>query len=1716
MSDDSAFFTQASNFISAVSGGVDPRTGLYGINITLGQLVANDRRGPVLPLSLSYSPLNTTDIGFGIGFALGLSSYHGDAQSGLLTLATGERYQVIDGGIQQKKLDNFRFDMSEDNYRILHKDGSVELLGQIGGFCVPSQIFTPSGNNITLHWDVSCGPLRLSNITDETGISLLTLEYTGNSAVLHVLPDQTEGYDVWLTLDNEYHLTELWCNGLGEKDTSLTWNIGYDLLEQSGNSWGPWATSLTWPGGLRESVTYLCGDNAQRFPEGAGFPPLPCVSSITTADMSFSQTQQYDYSDHNFLGYGSSIGWEAQQDNLYSAASDYKYSSTQTYTDDAGVQTTTVRTYNNYHLLESQVTTRNDCVTAQLTEYHIAQNATFDVQPSNYQLPKTTTTTWTRGSGTSAKTRSEITSTTFDDSGNPLKKSTVSKDGSGVCTPIGTDIVWTYYPAGGETADAAAGTGCPAEPNGFIRFIKTMTATPRLTGGYKSPEQVTTYAYVGMETPDDAKEAISLTIMKSRETHCRGKQLLANYDYFYSDKQDKTNGFGRLIKTVDIHYPSGKEGKTYQTTNGTAYTLNAADNALIQTDTLLTHDGLSLTHQQRLSRFTGRVWETVDALGVKDVMEYDMLGRMTKIITAKNTDYENTRTWVYDINADNSTPFSITATDANHNQVRTGYNGAGKMMSTDVCLADDLSQSWKTLKTGSYDSLLRPTSVTNSDYLPMGSGNLESKASQNLSSTLSYDDWGLQHHVATSHDLLHYRVTDPIAMTITAYTVGKNNVRSATTVTRYNLNWVAVQIDVYNNTKDPTAPDFAVQSADSTTSAEFDGLNQLRRQTDELGRVTAFDYDPFGRIAATTLPKVYSDSISAGTQIIRIYSEASPSAWLSDIQVAAENETKSGARGAPVSMGTQDFDGLGRVTSRTSGGRTWTASYSAGTKLKEGAISPGSLHGPDSLTSPNNNRVNYGYIAALGGKLAFAQSAALPQRKEFTYDRATGKLKTAKVKNGSQVENSITNTYTPSGRLSAELFSQATVAAKYTYTAAGEVTSYTDVTKIVQSVTSYDGFGRQTGVSDKDVMITLGYDELDRPNQWVSKDLFTEATLTTTVQWDNLGREKLRTVTSNQSAHSWTLESEWYSNAQVKTKMLKRGGQAVRTENYSYDPRNRLTDYSASGSELPQDEQGNQITSQSFSYDAYGNITSVQSTFADGSKDTLACTYNNPADPCQLTQATHTHPSYETTIPMKYDLNGMLTDDGMGASARTLNYYSSVQEGRLSSATRKLKDASSQSTVYQYDAMGRLIQQDETTLHYRGTTLVNQQKAGDEVRLITGPGGNLAQIRTGVNPGVWLTGTDANGSVLSIEQDARQDQGRYDPYGQSINNPGGSVLGYNGERQDEILGGYHLGNGYRLYNPYLKRFSSPDSLSPFGKGGINPYAYCEGDPINHTDPTGHHVRWQAIVGGVASVIGLGLAATFGGPLAVAGALLAVTSAGTNIASQAESNSHPETSRILGWVSLGTGAASAAVGVGAAVQDVGGSMERTLTDNPRTRGRIEGGVAEEHVNIDYHSGSEENPRAWDDSIRNENGTYLMASNRVINADYVKDAVNFVSKANDKDIVILSGSHGTSRGVNWEGSYRRDSLIVRQFGREDRSLSLGNSRVSVRNLSRISTSEYSRIVNSTDKNVILGYCFSRNDVVLRDARNLRPVTSWYVGRRQFDDYLTDTGQVWHEFI
>jgi RHS repeat-associated protein len=89
---------------------------------------------------------------------------------------------------------------------------------------------------------------------------------------------------------------------------------------------------------------------------------------------------------------------------------------------------------------------------------------------------------------------------------------------------------------------------------------------------------------------------------------------------------------------------------------------------------------------------------------------------------------------------------------------------------------------------------------------------------------------------------------------------------------------------------------------------------------------------------------------------------------------------------------------------------------------------------------------------------------------------------------------------------------------------------------------------------------------------------------------------------------------------------------------------------------------------------------------------------------------------------------------------------------------------------------------------------------------------------------------------------------KYSAYGHDPVTPSSKVLlGFNGEHLHRASTSYYLGNGYRSYSPLLLRFCSPDSWSPFGRGGLNAYCYCGCDPVNNSDPSGHTAQqhWRA-------------------------------------------------------------------------------------------------------------------------------------------------------------------------------------------------------------------------------------------------------------------------------
>ena len=133
----------------------------------------------------------------------------------------------------------------------------------------------------------------------------------------------------------------------------------------------------------------------------------------------------------------------------------------------------------------------------------------------------------------------------------------------------------------------------------------------------------------------------------------------------------------------------------------------------------------------------------------------------------------------------------------------------------------------------------------------------------------------------------------------------------------------------------------------------------------------------------------------------------------------------------------------------------------------------------------------------------------------------------------------------------------------------------------------------------------------------------------------------------------------------------------------------------------------------------------------------------------------------------------------------------------------------------------------------------------------------LAEKRT---TGTQLLATDVKRSVLHALSSSGNHAQAYSAYGHPrIQSGQQSLLGFNGEACDPLTGHYLLGNGHRAYNAVLMRFNSPDALSPFGKGGTNTYAYCSGDPVNRSDPSGRFwmLNWKTLTSGIIGLISVG-------------------------------------------------------------------------------------------------------------------------------------------------------------------------------------------------------------------------------------------------------------------
>ena len=1343
------FVTQAVNFLSTVTGGVDPRTGLYNITLSFGTVTGNRGLGPALPLALSYSPLNTQNIGFGVGVSLGHSVYTRDIDGNprMLSLSTGETYGVDgDDAILQQRLRNMLFVPEKDpelsshqQFRVVHKSGDVEALKtqQDQGYYVPRYLFTPAGHKLTCEWHFRNGSPYLDSVTDDTGAKLLDIsrDYVGqdlDSVALNVLPGLGGGESYTVELDyRDNLLSEIQLKAAGI-DT-LRWTF----RSFGTRYWGTWLDAMKGPGGYSETATYD-DQTGMAFPGSASYDPMPCVS-LFERDPGSSGTSiraSYDYTANNYLGNGSSIGWDDSIDPMLGEPFNdtYLYGSTETRKASNGDVKTITRTYNAYHLpvrevIEYDSSGRNKKTT--VTNYALSNNRPIAQQNRWYQLPSSKTVSW-QSDGIAATP--ETTQYSWDDFGNPLTR----------IDPDGAVTTWEYYDENGESENGE--TTCPKAPYGLKRFAKSMLvdASKVATPYSDTPLQKTAYRYAS--APPVAGSLVEGLVMKNHESITSNGKLLSETSYSYDNSAGKDAG--RLRERTTIHYANDGSNNSYATHETFDYQDDTSryPNGLKKSQNLTAHDqladALTITSSQVSSMFTGRVWQKVDAQGNVTHYDFDGLGRRTKRVYDPGTPYENSLTYDYiiaDANADDSdshNPFITIKTDSKGNKIRYILDGMRRLIQQDInCVDkdgkhDNGSTPWYTQLAQRYDDQGRLISSTATDQLPDGS------ATYSLTATFTYDGWWQPSQRSyndgtvetTLHDPVGDRGTDGLHHPKTSVTRNSttNTVQIGTQVTTYDYHFSKKPIKVEQYKKNG--------SLYSARSMQYDGLHRLRSETDELKHTTTYDYDEWNRLSKTSLPD--------GTIVTYRYSPDSPDKRVTDITVQNANDPN---LRTPVSVGTQGFDALGRVIAKTVGGRPWTYHYANAADTK-----------PSTVNAPEGVDRQYSYIKQLGEKLATVNAGAIDQH--FSYDDSTGALTQATTSNAAQQYNRAA-----SGRLSGDGFqwdsqNQQTT---YAYTVKGDLYRYTHIDGAVQT-TQRDSYGRLQKVADPTASVTPAYDAAGRLSGWTAADTKGHQ-LTVTLALDDFGRETQRTIVDNKNGVKWVITQQWNEGNLLTSRITQRNASIDQQVYYSYNERNQLieADYS---NNYPTDRFGNKLAQQNFTLDGLGNITQVITKFGDSpTNNNTTFTYDYAKDPCQLVSVQNTRsdfPSFQLT----YDGAGrLLTDDKGGHS------FSYDELGRVKHAASQLTGLSGD---YHYEAHNRLYSQtrsdqaDPIYFYYRANQLINLAQGNIGQRLFRSQIGFTAQNNTGDKAGVWLVGTNNQGSVLSGSDGVDLEERKYSAYGE--------------------------------------------------------------------------------------------------------------------------------------------------------------------------------------------------------------------------------------------------------------------------------------------------------------------------------------------------------------
>lgn len=927
------------------------------------------------------------------------------------------------------------------------------------------------------------------------------------------------------------------------------------------------------------------------------------------------------------------------------------------------------------------------------------------------------------------------------------------------------------------------------------------------------------------------------------------------------------------FKVIETQYEENKTspflGKVIRRTETVQQAMSTLDyryrlqDDVLRTDIWMTgHDRVNSARSIWQHALTGQEVKTLGLTGVVIEISYDRLGRTTSQVVEPGTPNEAAKTFEYQLPTTRGGASHIVMNDAAGAQTRTRFDGLNRELLIELQDLDSPGTPLRAVYAARYDGVGQLVEEVHTDWIK---GKPHAVTTQH-----QYDDWGNRVSSMGADGVKRHDVQDPIEMTQTQWQEGAGR-----TITRKNLFGKPVSVERIDQKG----------IARGVTRYAYDGMGRCIEKTSPTGAVTRFTYDFADRLLTTLLPD--------GTQVKKAYVGHSTDDLATHIWVDG------------YLVGQREFDSLLRVTRLNVGGRSEVFTFD------------GAQARPASRTTPAGALLQFDYEPSLENQLTQRKVAGNQNlAARFHYDGTHGGLVQASDPGSQQQLH-----YSPSGKLLREelVEGRARFEVLHETSLNGLPLTYTDAGGQAR-VIRYDSFCRVSTLEQGELRVSFTYDALGRPQRMVTHDRQTLRSLVTTLFHDDFGRE-IRRVTSVEGGQTQELVQHFDDNDKLIRRTLSQDKQVLRDERFNYDPRGRLQRYSCIGPQTPVDARARAIVSQLYKFDALDNIRELATVFVGG-QDIATYHYTNP-DRTQLTRVTHSHPDYKALdTSFSYNKDGHLLNDEQGRG------WVYDELGRLVEVKQSPAAAATSLIHYRYDPQDRLLGTDitgqaSTTHFYQDERLVTRLQGDACDSYLLHDQHLLAQAcRKGAKVEHILLGTDQQRSVLQTVTPEGQQAHAYTSYGLRPTSGGlGSLLGFNGELPDPVTGCYLLGSGYRAYNPVLMRFHSPDNLSPFGAGGINPYAYCLGDPINMSDPSGHF-SWRAVLGiviAVASiaitVVTLGTAAPATGPAAVGGLSLSTSAALINLASSAvgiaatvvqEVEPQSQAGAILGYVSLGLG------------------------------------------------------------------------------------------------------------------------------------------------------------------------------------------------------------------